>query len=117
MSRLSRQCGILNISRPVTGRALLLYVISYTLSSPVTPCLQPYPSWDWQGTEGNCSGLVSVYRARQDRCNRLWVLDSGVITTLDNYSPVCQPKILVFDLKTDTLLRNIILPREVSIRG
>ncbi|KAJ4444325.1 hypothetical protein ANN_06117 [Periplaneta americana] len=73
----------------------------------------PYPGWEWQGTAGNCTGLVSVYRIRVDRCNRLWVLDSGVITTLDNFSPVCPPKIFVFDLKTDTLVRNIILPREV----
>jgi hypothetical protein len=55
-----------------------------------------------------------VYRVRVDRCNRLWVLDSGVITTLDDYSPVCPPKIFVFDLKTDSLIRNIVLPREVS---
>ncbi|PNF23198.1 hypothetical protein B7P43_G02723 [Cryptotermes secundus] len=85
-------------------------VASYVGKSPP---LQPYPSWEWQGTSGNCSGLVSVYRTREDRCNRLWVVDSGVITTLDNFSPVCPPKILVFDLKTDTLVRNIILPREV----
>ncbi|XP_069685295.1 dopaminechrome tautomerase [Periplaneta americana] len=78
-----------------------------------SPALQPYPGWEWQGTAGNCTGLVSVYRIRVDRCNRLWVLDSGVITTLDNFSPVCPPKIFVFDLKTDTLVRNIILPREV----
>lgn len=78
-----------------------------------SPALQPYPGWEWQGTAGNCTGLVSVYRIRVDRCNRLWVLDSGVITTLDNFSPVCPPKIFVFDLKTDTLVRNIILPKEV----
>jgi hypothetical protein len=40
-------------------------------------------------------------------------MDSGVITTLENYSPVCPPKILVFDLKTDSLVRTIFLPREV----
>jgi hypothetical protein len=44
-------------------------------------------------------------------------VDSGVITTLENFSPVCPPKILVLDLKTDTVVRNIVLPREVSIRG
>jgi hypothetical protein len=55
-----------------------------------------------------------VYRTRVDRCNRLWVVDSGVITTLDNFSPVCPPKIFVFDLQTDTLVHNIVLPREVS---
>ncbi|XP_021914705.1 protein yellow [Zootermopsis nevadensis] len=78
-----------------------------------SPPLQPYPGWEWQGTAGNCTGLVSVYRARVDRCNRLWVLDSGVITTLDDYSPVCPPKIFVFDLKTDSLVHNIVLPRQV----
>lgn len=76
--------------------------------------LQPYPSLELQGTAGNCTGLVSAYRIRIDRCNRLWVMDSGVITTLETYSPVCPPKILVFDLKTDSLVRTIILPREVS---
>ncbi|KAJ9577613.1 hypothetical protein L9F63_005800 [Diploptera punctata] len=78
-----------------------------------SPALQPYPSLGWQGTAGNCSGLVSVYRMRIDRCDRLWVLDSGVITTLDNFTPACPPKILVFDLKTDRLVRNIVLPKDV----
>ncbi|PSN37919.1 hypothetical protein C0J52_12242 [Blattella germanica] len=78
-----------------------------------SPALQPYPGLEWQGTEGNCSGLVSVYRIRVDRCDRLWVLDSGVITTLDNFTPACPPKIFVFDLKTDRLVRNIVLPKEV----
>lgn len=38
--------------------------------------LQPYPNWSYH-TSGqddfNCSGLISVYRARADSCNRLWV--------------------------------------------
>lgn len=72
---------------------------------------QPYPSWDWhqdaaagQPENNNCSGLVSVFRTRADRCNRLWVLDSGVVDSLVNFRVACPPKILIFDLTTDTLV-------------
>jgi hypothetical protein len=60
VSRLSRQCGILNISqpyrspRPVTGTALrfliflpytmpTIYAIYYDLIKPRVPCLKPAP--------------------------------------------------------------------------
>lgn len=73
--------------------------------------VQPYPSWDWhrdaaagQPENNNCSGLVSVFRTRADRCNRLWVLDSGVVDSLVNFRVACPPKILIFDLTTDTLV-------------
>ncbi|KAG8306801.1 hypothetical protein J6590_038735 [Homalodisca vitripennis] len=87
----------------------------------LSPKLQPYPSWDWHrdasagqvGGEYNCTGLVSVFRARLDRCNRLWVLDSGVLDSLVNFRVACPPKILIFDLTTDTLVRSITMPPEV----
>lgn len=42
-----------------------------------SPKLNPYPSW--AGNElGNCnSGLNTVYRIKADKCDRLWVLDTG----------------------------------------
>ncbi|KAI4502100.1 hypothetical protein M0802_002782 [Mischocyttarus mexicanus] len=81
-----------------------------------SPKLQAYPSWDWHTAgkgEINCSQLISVYRTRLDRCNRLWVIDSGVMTSIDNFTPVCSPKLLVFDLHTNTLVRQYVFPREV----
>lgn len=68
---------------------------------------QAYPDWSWH-TAGrgdiNCTGLISVYRIRADRCNRLWVLDAGVTTSLDDFRRVCPPKILIFDMATDRLV-------------
>ncbi|XP_014247785.1 protein yellow-like isoform X2 [Cimex lectularius] len=89
-----------------------------------SPPLQAYPGWEWHVeaasrnlTKGNCSGLVSVFRARLDRCNRLWVLDSGVQDSLVTFNVVCPPRIFIFDLRTDQLVRMITLPNEVLRRN
>lgn len=81
------------------------------------PQLQAYPSWEWHNAgkgEINCTKLISVYRTRLDRCDRLWVVDAGVMTSIDDFMPVCSPKLVVFDLKTDQVVRHITFPREVS---
>nr|CAD7404767.1 unnamed protein product [Timema cristinae] len=75
------------------------------------PTLQAYPNWQWHRAEANCSGLISVYRARADRCDRLWVLDSGIMNSLESYTPVCPPKIVAFDLRTDRLVKSYEFPR------
>lgn len=82
-----------------------------------SPRLQAYPSWDWHGAgkgEINCTKLISVYRTRLDRCGRLWVVDAGVMTSVDDFMPVCPPKVVVFDLKTDQVVRHVTFPRQVS---
>uniref|UniRef100_A0AAG5CNI6 Yellow-e n=1 Tax=Anopheles atroparvus TaxID=41427 RepID=A0AAG5CNI6_ANOAO len=86
-----------------------------------SPTLQAFPSWSHHraGTnEYNCSdiGLVSVYRIRIDSCNRLWALDAGVSRSLEDFEITCPPKILVYDLHTDQVVRRIDFPQEV-IRG
>lgn len=72
--------------------------------------LQAYPDWTFHAAGRrayNCSdlGLVSVYRMRIDSCNRLWALDSGVSRSLEDFESTCPPKILVFDLNTDQVVR------------
>ncbi|KAJ8923457.1 hypothetical protein NQ315_002016 [Exocentrus adspersus] len=81
-----------------------------------SPVLTAYPNWSMHGAlrgNLNCSGLISVYRIRADSCNRLWVLDSGVTSSLDDFTRVCNPKLVIFDLRTDRIVRSIIFPREV----
>ncbi|XP_034247949.1 protein yellow-like [Thrips palmi] len=85
-----------------------------------SPKIQAFPSWDWHvaaasgnAKANNCSGLVSVFRVRADRCNRLWVLDSGVSDTLATFNVDCPPKLLVFDMATDRLLRVVVFPQAV----
>ncbi|XP_014204829.1 protein yellow-like [Copidosoma floridanum] len=80
-----------------------------------SPRLQAYPSWEWHSAgkgDFNCSKLISVYRVRADKCNRLWVLDSGINTSIDDFTVACPPKILIFDLQTDRLVRIVSFPRE-----
>ncbi|XP_055588301.1 major royal jelly protein 1-like [Uranotaenia lowii] len=86
-----------------------------------SPVLQAYPNWSHHtaGTkEYNCSdiGLVSVYRVRIDSCNRLWALDAGVSRSLEDFEVTCPPKILIYDLHTDQVVRRIDFPAEVVRR-
>uniref|UniRef100_A0A182MFR8 Bee-milk protein n=1 Tax=Anopheles culicifacies TaxID=139723 RepID=A0A182MFR8_9DIPT len=86
-----------------------------------SPTLEAYPSWSHHrsGTNDyNCTdiGLVSVYRIRIDSCNRLWALDAGVSRSLEDFDITCPPKILVYDLYTNQVVRRIDFPAEV-IRG
>ncbi|XP_001948479.1 protein yellow [Acyrthosiphon pisum] len=88
-----------------------------------SPLLQAYPNWEWhsEASSGdilktptpNCSSLVSVFRVRADRCNRLWVLDSGVMDSIETFKTICPPKLLVFDMRTDRVVRSVTLPAEI----
>lgn len=44
-----------------------------------------------------------------DTCGRLWVIDSGLIDVTIKPKQVCPPQILIFDLKTDKLVRRHVL--------
>ncbi|KAG7211984.1 hypothetical protein KM043_011182 [Ampulex compressa] len=105
-----------SVPRLRAGIPATLNFVPRKLPPGSSPQLQAYPSWDWHSAgkgDLNCSQLISVYRTRLDRCNRLWILDAGVVTSIDDFRPVCPPKLLVFDLQTDQLVRQITFPREV----
>lgn len=105
-----------SVPRLRAGVPSTLNYIPRNLPLESSPQLQAYPSWDWHSAgkgDLNCSKLISVYRSRIDRCNRLWVVDSGIMTSIDDFMPVCMPKIMVFDLQTDQLVRQFTFPREV----
>lgn len=90
-----------------TNSPAIISLPSFHLYSHDILWSQAYPDWSWH-TAGrgdiNCTGLISVYRVRADRCNRLWVLDAGVVTSIDDFRRVCPPKILIFDMATDRLV-------------
>lgn len=101
-----------------TGMALNLFIFLFNLQKIIFS-LKAYPNWEYHSSTGqgvNCSGLISVYRIRADRCNRLWVLDSGVSNSLDDFTTVCPPKLLVFDMSTDRLVKSVTFPRYVIHR-
>lgn len=46
-----------------------------------SPAMRPYPRWEAHGDpeRPDCRLLMSVYRLWVDECERLWVLDAGVV--------------------------------------
>ncbi|XP_013193426.1 protein yellow [Amyelois transitella] len=77
-----------------------------------SPKLMPYPSWAAHSTglDGKPSEIISPFRIRADRCGRLWVLDNGKIGNLESNITKYLPAIIVYDLKTDNLLRKYTIP-------
>ncbi|PSN37921.1 hypothetical protein C0J52_12240 [Blattella germanica] len=80
-----------------------------------SPKLLPYPDWSWH-REGNCEGITSVFRTQIDQCGRLWVLDSGMVEVLGNIKRICQPQVLVFNLKNNKLLLRYRIPDSVLMQ-
>ncbi|XP_012344034.1 major royal jelly protein 2 [Apis florea] len=76
------------------------------------PLLEPYPNWSWAKNQ-NCSGITSVYRVAIDVWDRLWVLDNGI----SGQTSVCSSQIVVFDLKTSQLLKQVKIPHNIAINS
>ncbi|XP_025421542.1 L-dopachrome tautomerase yellow-f2-like, partial [Sipha flava] len=71
-----------------------------------SPELIPYPSYK-QNCLGSASAdrMVSVFRVSVDACDRLWAVDTGVEDAWGRADQLQAPKLMVFDLRTDTLIR------------
>lgn len=48
---------------------------------------------------------MSVFRINVDACDRLWLVDTGLDDVWGEANQVQAPKLMVFDLNTDTLIR------------
>ncbi|KAI8436490.1 hypothetical protein MSG28_010047, partial [Choristoneura fumiferana] len=64
------------------------------------------------GNDGKPPEIISPFRVRVDKCQRLWVLDSGKMGSLDPNATRHTPSIIVYDLKTDNLLRRYQFPAD-----
>ncbi|KAF5274196.1 hypothetical protein FQA39_LY07300 [Lamprigera yunnana] len=107
----------LSMPRIYSGVPATVGYIPKNLAPGSSPKVQPFPDWSFheigRGVNTTCNGLTSVYRLKVDSCNRLWVLDSGIMTSLEDFRRVCPPKIVIFDLNSDRVVRTILFPREV----
>lgn len=64
------------------------------------PKIGAYPCWSMQ-EEGNCASLQNVVDIFVDQQGILWVLDTGVVNTLEKPVRKCPPKVVAFNLNTD----------------
>ncbi|KYN16381.1 Major royal jelly protein 5 [Trachymyrmex cornetzi] len=120
-------CLFEDASKADDGRLFVTVTNVYGPGSPATlttvtnkigpggPILRPYPDWswynnNWHNSECICNGIVNVYRTNI-QCNHIIVLDNGKIGQFDQ---VCNPKLLIFDLKDDTLVKTIYLPLDLA---
>ncbi|XP_063230645.1 major royal jelly protein 1 [Bacillus rossius redtenbacheri] len=66
--------------------------------------LAPFPCWSLQ-EEGNCEALQSAVDLFLDPNDVLWVLDAGVVNTLEQPVRRCPPKVVAFCAKTGKVLK------------
>ncbi|CRK95112.1 CLUMA_CG008590, isoform A, partial [Clunio marinus] len=75
---------------------------------------EPFPCWTMQ-EEGKCTALQSVVDLTLDGSDVLWVLDTGVIETLEeNPTQVCPAKVMAFNARNGKLIKTITFEGLVS---
>ncbi|KAI5698107.1 hypothetical protein M8J75_001743 [Diaphorina citri] len=105
------------LSFPKWKAGIPFTLASFNMNDPSeSPILLPYPNWSYFD-DSNCNSLISVFRMSVDKCDRLWIMDTGVTNILSSIQQLCPPKIMVFDLKTNTLIRKYILPTAQVFEG
>nr|ATB56358.1 yellow-c2 [Leptinotarsa decemlineata] len=98
-----------------SGVPAALNYISLDTANATAP-LNPYPDWkanalpreDETPTENH---IVSPFRIKVDPCDRLWVMDTGLAGITDNHKRIFPSAVVIFDLKTDKLIRRYNLKR------
>ncbi|KAJ8687786.1 hypothetical protein QAD02_023580 [Eretmocerus hayati] len=99
------------LASAIDGVPARLGVITNKIGVDSGPLIEPYPSWEWTDKE-SCEAIHRPYRIQIDRCNRLWVLDSS--DRKRDQPRLCHPKLLAFNLWTDTLIFNITIPENIA---
>ncbi|KAK7574212.1 hypothetical protein V9T40_011403 [Parthenolecanium corni] len=81
-----------------------------------SPKLKPYPNWEAHKIRENngVAKITTVFRLYVDVCDRLWLMDTGLNDFLGKIEKIYDPKIQVYDLNTDRLLREYTLPKDVT---
>ncbi|XP_023021902.2 protein yellow isoform X3 [Leptinotarsa decemlineata] len=98
-----------------SGVPAALNYISLDTANATSP-LNPYPDWKANAlprenetpTENH---IVSPFRIKVDPCDRLWVMDTGLAGITDNHKRIFPSAVVIFDLKTDKLIRRYNLKR------
>jgi hypothetical protein len=77
------------------------------------PKITPFPCWSLQ-EEGNCQALQSAVDIFLDVQDILWVLDAGIVNTLQQPIRRCPPKIMAINAKAGKVVKTIDLSELVS---
>lgn len=84
------------------------------MSESDSPALNPYPTWQSHRAVNptDVPDIVSPFHIKVDRCHRLWAVDTGIEGFLNgnNSKRLSPARILIYDLRTDDLIRKYELP-------
>lgn len=72
------------------------------------PLLRPYPDWSWY--KDDCKGITGGVYNIEIKCNHLFLVDDGRI----GFERVCTPRLMIFDLSTNKLVKRVIIPFEIA---
>lgn len=90
--------AILALPRYKPGVPFTLGILSLK-SQSCEPKVAPFPCWAIQ-EEGNCQALQSAVDIVLDMQDILWVLDVGIVNTLEQPVRRCPPKVVGVSAKT-----------------
>uniref|UniRef100_A0AAG5CXC7 Yellow protein n=1 Tax=Anopheles atroparvus TaxID=41427 RepID=A0AAG5CXC7_ANOAO len=83
--------------------------------------LKPYPNFELNelraDLQPDANRIVTVYRPRVDRCDRLWFVDTGMMEIPGNFTVVQRPSVWSIDLKTNTPIHRFEIPKEAVETG
>ncbi|XP_012227712.2 major royal jelly protein 1 [Linepithema humile] len=68
--------------------------------------LLPFPCWSLQ-EEGTCSALQNVVDIYLDPDDILWLLDTGVVNSLEQAERKCPPKVVALNVKTGKVVKTV----------
>lgn len=97
-AQIYREDMIIAMPRYKPGVPFTLGVMSLK-AKDCTPKVTPFPCWAIQ-EEGNCQALQSVVDIALDIQEILWVLDVGIVNTLEQPVRRCPPKVVGINVKS-----------------
>ncbi|XP_072753567.1 dopaminechrome tautomerase [Anoplolepis gracilipes] len=104
-AQIYREDLILAMPRYKSGVPFTLGVVSLK-TKDCTPKVTPFPCWAIQ-EEGNCQALQSVVDLTLDIQEILWVLDVGIVNTLEQPIRRCPPKVVGINVKSGKVVKVI----------
>ncbi|KAK9299376.1 hypothetical protein QLX08_007613 [Tetragonisca angustula] len=107
--------AILALPRYKPGVPFTLGVLSLK-SHSCEPKIAPFPCWAIQ-EEGNCQALQSAVDIVLDIQDILWVLDVGIVNTLEQPVRRCPPKVVGINAKSGKVVKVIDLSSMVDMNS
>lgn len=104
-AQIYRDEAFVTLPRLKSGVPFTLGKVSMKKGNCVT-AIQPFPCWSLQ-EEGNCQALQSVVDIFLDGNEILWVLDTGVVNTMEQPVRRCAPKVMAINVKTGKVVKSI----------